>query len=223
MNGQLRVGLMLGMLSSGSPQIFGQRPAASDSQPSLTIRLYNLAHVPGRTLDRASEVAGQILAEAGLTITWNSGESDCAEAHMSDMSVATAGSRPVPDSRGYVVVRLVRGGVPAGLGRGATGYALPFARQGTHVTVFYDRIEQLSVSSASMPTAGTILGAAMAHEIGHVLLGSNEHSRTGIMKACWGQLEFRCLATKGLHFTADNREVIRSCALNRMHLAQRMP
>jgi hypothetical protein len=71
-----------------------------------------------------------------------------------------------------------------------------------------------------MPTVGTILGAAMAHEIGHVLLGSNEHSRMGIMKACWGPLEFRCLATKGLHFTPDNQDAIRSSALNRMHVAQ---
>src|SRR5690242_12388607 len=127
----LRVGLVIGILYGRYSQISARSPAPSDFLSSLTIRVYNLAHVPRRTLDRASEMAGQIFAEMGLTVNWISSTSKCPEAYMSDMSGGTPGSRPTPDTRRYLVVRLVRG-VPAWLDGRVTGYALPFARQGAH-------------------------------------------------------------------------------------------
>lgn len=182
------VGLAAGMLSSGQ---------------SSTIRLYDLANVPVGTVDRASAVATHLLADAGVIVTWQKGARDSLEGAITDMSAVS----PAPDSREYLVVRLVRG-VPARIYTGATGYALPFARQGAHATVFYDRVANLSLSSIGMPSAGSILGAAMAHEIGHVLMGSSEHSAAGIMKARWGQAEFRLLACNRLQFSVEDGRAI---------------
>ena len=46
------------------------------------------------------------------------------------------------------------------------------------------------------------LGAAMAHEIGHVLLGADAHSNWGIMLPRWTRLEWARLKTRNLTFTA---------------------
>jgi hypothetical protein len=185
---RLTAGLVFGLLCNGQ---------------SLTIRLYDLANVPARTVERASTVAGELLARAGVTVIWQKGASDSLEGEITDMSAVS----PTPDSREYLVVRIVRG-ISAAVYPSATGYALPFAREGAHATVFYDRVEKLWLNSAVGPSAASLLGATMAHEIGHVLLGSGEHSVSGIMKARWGQAEFRLLAFNSLRFTPEDGEAI---------------
>jgi hypothetical protein len=68
-------------------------------------------------------------------------------------------------------------------------------------SVFYDRIREMS----SPPRAATpvLLGRAMAHEIGHLLLGANAHSRSGIMRAHWSDQDLT-MGTRGeFLFTAE--------------------
>ena len=36
-----------------------------------------------------------------------------------------------------------------------------------------------------------VLGRAIAHEVGHVLIGSSSHARSGLMRALWSQKELR--------------------------------
>jgi hypothetical protein len=47
-------------------------------------------------------------------------------------------------------------------------------------------VDRLAQSNGLAVTRGQFLGALMAHEIGHVLIGSGIHSAAGIMKAHWG-------------------------------------
>jgi hypothetical protein len=61
----------------------------------------------------------------------------------------------------------------------------------------------------------TILGCVMAHEIGHLLLGSN-HSATGIMKAHWGRKEVRELIKGDLLFTSQQSKLIQAEGQTRM-------
>jgi hypothetical protein len=56
----------------------------------------------------------------------------------------------------------------------ALGFALPFGKDGIHVTIFNERVERFS--KIALATVPKLLGNAMAHEIGHVLLESCEHS-----------------------------------------------
>jgi hypothetical protein len=66
--------------------------------------------------------------------------------------------------------------------------------------------------------ADVILGHAMAHEIAHVLLGSSEHARSGLMEARWtpaswhlasaGLLAFRRDEIKRLHEGLRHRELM---------------
>ena len=48
-----------------------------------------------------------------------------------------------------------------------------------------------------------LLGATMAHEIGHLLLGSKAHARSGVMCPHFGHEHVRLAARGELRFTAD--------------------
>jgi Zn-dependent peptidase ImmA (M78 family) len=50
----------------------------------------------------------------------------------------------------------------------------------------------------------------MAHEIGHVLLGTTEHCRGGIMKATWSKTDFQVSQRATAEFTAGQYAAIRT-------------
>jgi hypothetical protein len=191
---RLTLGLLSGLLCGGE---------------TLTIRLYDLVNTPAGTVEHASDTAGQLLAGAGVKVIWEKGAANSEEGRLVDWSSGMPGIRRVPDSRGYLVVRLAQG-PPDDFPGANLGYALPSVWQGVHVTVYYDRVEKLFFGSKAMPSVGSLVGAAIAHEIGHVLLGSAEHSAQGIMKGDWGPAEFRLLACGRLQFTPEESAGIRA-------------
>ncbi|PYV32761.1 MAG: hypothetical protein DMG22_12175 [Acidobacteria bacterium] len=66
----------------------------------------------------------------------------------------------------------------------ALGFTPECDAVGTCTTsIFHDRV--ISMAEGANATLAVLLGRAMAHEIGHLLLGANSHSRTGIMRASW--------------------------------------
>jgi hypothetical protein len=66
------------------------------------------------------------------------------------------------------------------LGHAAVG-AIP--GPGSLATVFIDRIESVAGQADTQPWP--IAGRVIAHEIGHLLLGSNSHSERGLMRDVW--------------------------------------
>jgi hypothetical protein len=56
----------------------------------------------------------------------------------------------------------------------------------------------------------------MAHEIGHLLLGSNSHSATGIMRAQWSRKDLQRASLEILRFTPAQAERIRADVLARI-------
>jgi hypothetical protein len=208
MNRSLRMMMVSGIISAASWQSFAEDvvcQAASAGQ--LCIHLYNLADVSPQTLEGAEEVAARILATAGVDIVWQKGPADSREARDLDLAAHHRGV----DTRSYLVLRIVRG---VSIYPTALGYALPDAQTGVHATVFYDRIERLTEPSViSIPK---MLGHAMAHEIGHVLLGSMEHSHSGIMKAHWGKADYQRAQTGYMEFSDAHRRVMRDHASMRL-------
>jgi len=189
------LGLALGLVCSGQ---------------NLAIRLYNFADAPTKLIDQASAIAGRMLAQAGVAVTWEAGPQNSLEGRLTDMSA----SPTTNNTRGYMVASVLKR-APVTFAPGALGYSLPMARQGAHAMVFYDRVEKLSLSLQVGSDTSVLLGAAIAHEIGHVLLGSTEHSAKGIMKARWGPAEFRELACKDLRFASNEAPRLRAGASGR--------
>jgi hypothetical protein len=56
-------------------------------------------------------------------------------------------------------------------------------------TVYVDRAESVARGAGIDPRR--VLGLAIAHEIGHVLLNSNSHAPSGLMRADWSRTELR--------------------------------
>jgi len=55
------------------------------------------------------------------------------------------------------------------------------ARGGDRAYVFYERLTHLA--RFRNRSVGTVIGIAIAHEVGHLLLSEHAHSRSGIMRA----------------------------------------
>jgi hypothetical protein len=186
--------------------------SAQGSLVTLRVHVYNLANVQTRIMESALGETARILALSGIEIVCEPGDADSPEAHTQDMTASVFSKLQKPDVRDFLVVRIV-GGFPAENRRNALGYSLPYAREGVHVTVFYDRIEK--VSSVVGAAVQAVLGSALAHEIGHVLLRSGEHTQSGIMKAVWSRSDYRHMAARPPEFEPAQVGAMRDEVLRR--------
>jgi hypothetical protein len=104
--------------------------------------------------------------------------------------------------------------LPTTTGQGAGPRSLGIAVRGANFSggrlayVFYDRVEPLArkyqMSDASL------LGVAIAHEVGHLLLPYGSHSSTGLMQADWDDRQFLLARARLLRFTAQQAAEIRA-------------
>jgi len=60
-----------------------------------------------------------------------------------------------------------------------------------------------------------ILGHAAAHEIGHLLLGSNSHSPFGLMRARWSGQDLQNATVGNFLLTPEQTEAVRARVLSR--------
>jgi hypothetical protein len=77
---------------------------------------------------------------------------------------------------------------------------------GCYSYVFYQRVaEQQRINEQN---AAVLLGHVMAHEIAHLLLGTNSHSASGIMRAHWCAQELGSANKGELLFTPEQARVM---------------
>lgn len=175
----------------------------------LHIHVYNLADVGSRDLTRAELVAAVIFAEAGIATNWSDDSLRNPRELATDFSAngLSSGSCIRAIQVSQLKLQFLRA-TPRSTFPGALGYALPCARFGVTVTVFVDRCEEVMYHTlASLPK---ILAHAMAHEIGHVLLASNEHSDSGIMRGLWTRADWRTVAASHMTFLSEQAERMRN-------------
>jgi hypothetical protein len=211
----LTITLAAGILSVGGQTASGESVRSQTERGwTLFIRVDDSARVSPGTLAGGIEVAGRVLLAAGVPTEWHTGSDPLGDPKTCRLRPAVLA--PATSAGRSCLILSVTPGVSRHAYPGALGFALPYTQTAPDVTIFYDRIERLGPRAVSAgATAPQILGYAMAHEIGHVLLGSTQHSSTGIMKGPWGQAEFERLAKGWLGFTAQQCEVMRESAFRR--------
>ena len=162
----------------------------SPAAERLVVRTYNNAGVTAAEMTRARGVASVILEGARLQAVWR----DCASA---------CDDAPGPRE---LIVRIVA--APQGIVADSLGCALVDLQDGagTLATIYSDRINV--VASRTGVDAGTLLGRAVAHEIGHLLLGTARHSASGLMRALWSDRELQRGKTADWTFAPDEVEGI---------------
>jgi hypothetical protein len=166
------------------------------SNSLLTIRIRNVAEVSPGTLNRAVKEADGIFGQAGIHAKWL----ECA----STETVSECQGLPGPMK---IDLRIVLRNPRRQGADNLFGLATPYEDFGINAAVFYEHAQNFARGGAA--SVAQILGHAMAHEIGHLLLSSNSHSSSGIMKASWSREDLREIAMGHLAFTFQQAEVMR--------------
>src|SRR5262249_36283823 len=132
----------------------------------------------------AMRAAATTLAAAGIDTNWLT----CGD--IPDAGTSTRCDTPLAASE--LSVRFVNlPGTASPHGELPLGYSLVDMKAGAGklATIYVDRVRWLAAEAgADMPT---LVGLALAHEIGHLLLGTNTHARAGLMRAVWSRAELQ--------------------------------
>jgi hypothetical protein len=195
--------LSLGLAALGF--VFGfVRPTLSGTKPaaSLAVLVYNYAEVSPVTLATAEREAFKILGDAGVQVVWV----DCLEKFPAIESKE-------PCQRGWSAqtpgVRLLSGHVTSMYEDREFGFAaIPVL-----ATVNYERIALWYARNDAPDVLPVMLGCAIAHELGHLLLRDPGHSTTGIMQPQLGNDQIHEALTGRLCFTSPQAKLIREHAL----------
>jgi hypothetical protein len=148
--------------------------------PQLVVRLYDALGVGEAARIAARDTAHFIFSHAGIDLIWR----DC-DAVAQAKSSSTSCDHPLEPRE--VLVRVVAGSSQT-TGE-VLGYSSIDTRQsaGWLATVFADRVD--AVATRTQSDMGRLLGRAIAHEVGHLLLGTTTHSPSGLMRERWRDQE----------------------------------
>jgi hypothetical protein len=171
------------------------RASAQTDDGHLSVRLYDFSALDESVRSAAIDEARAIIADAGVSAEWHGCYriDDCA-----------------PGS-GELVVRVVRENTSHGRGwQRALGYSVidPSAGTGTLATIFINRVEDSARHAGS--NVRLLLGRAIAHEVGHLILRSNAHADEGLMRAIWTEQELARNAYPDWSFAPTDRRQIRA-------------
>lgn len=98
-----------------------------------------------------------------------------------------------------------------GFSKEVFGFAQPARphNPGRIASVFHGAIKHMArhgpLRGPTSETEATLLGHIMAHELGHLLLGTASHSERGIMSFPWGATEMIAAQQTRLGFSSEQR------------------
>jgi hypothetical protein len=187
----------------------------SDAAPTLdaavAIRAYNYAGVSAGQLAGARAEAEHIFRNARISLEW-------IECRVPGAAEGAACTEPLLAGRD-LMLRLVDRPPAQGERVVALGESMldREARGGVLMTI--DLFPVRTVAGRASLGIPTLLGRAIAHEIGHLLLGSAEHSRLGLMRALWSHDELRGLRPAHWGFSAREAAQMRQTLRGRSRTA----
>jgi hypothetical protein len=175
------------------------RAAAGAEIPTnpVTVRVYQTAQLDPSVAAAALNVARETLASARVDVSWK----PCGPGP----AVASCDRPPAGD----LVVRIVRSNLPRDDRQLPLGDALVDTGSGTAVlaTVYADRVVRVAKTAHMQVQA--LLGYAIAHELGHLLLASSAHNTRGLMRPIWRDGELRSERSADWSFTPQEVALLR--------------
>jgi hypothetical protein len=186
---------LLFSLTLGCAALAGPAVRAYQAPLRITVRVLNRARVPAGTVAEAERTAADIFKKAGVEISWM----DCE---------ASGECRSEPGRLEFWLHLLDT--QPVTLSDDALGYALLThapRNAGSYAAVCWPRVRHLGDSMEIGP--GPVLGTAVAHELGHLLLDSHAHSHDGVMAERLRPAELIRAARGELRFDDQQAEAIR--------------
>ena len=210
MNKTFRSFLGLSLLLAFRAAGFAAGPSP-ERNPSIIVRVYSYALVPPASLVRAEEVASEIFRQAGVRIIWL----DCSVAVPADQRQPACAESLGPTDFVLNLVEKIQLLSPK-LQDSTLGSALVPDGGGQGYVAYISNHRAQTTAKGCAATLGTILGLAAAHEIGHLLLRSNDHSTSGLMRAHWNGKDLERSAMGDLRFTLGQAELVKAGVLARI-------
>jgi hypothetical protein len=175
------------------------------SELRVLVNVYNGVNVSSSELSRAERKAEKIFLNAGIQLTWTTGllaadlndnatnlRWNAASLQLRLWTRAAAGNRPTSSETLGLCLSLEHG----------------------DAVILADAIQKRAV--VGKIHFADLLGLVIAHELGHLLLRSADHSADGIMQARWGKKELNDGECGYLRFTPAEAESMRSEVRQRM-------
>jgi hypothetical protein len=217
MKRQLAVGFILGLAVAASSHAAPQAvpTVAPNEEQQITVQVHNYARVEPGVLLRAEATASMILKEAGAETIWVA----CFDRSEGPRDAACANQLGPLD----LMVNVLPVSMSQALHRNGDvfGVATEGGKQwfGYDAWIFYDPIESFAADREL--SLAQLLGHVLAHELGHLLLGTNSHSRMGLMRGCWSRKELLAADHGELFFSDAESRRIQNGVLARWHAGSR--
>lgn len=200
-------GTAYGQSVQAAPATEMSTPAAVSPQGrgglKITLRIYNYG-VARSTLVQAEGKATAILNQVGLEVSWV------------DCPATPAEFKSYPGCQGLLgttdfAVKILAADEAERFPshHEALGRAMPCPGDevGCSAYIFYRNV--LEVAADGVADKSQVLGHAVVHEIGHLLLGPNSHTASGIMRGRWNKQDLETIAKGHLAFSDQQSEHIR--------------
>ena len=176
-------------------------PAGVSAQSSgdlhVAVSVFNDAHVDRPALESGLDRAAAVFRRSGIRLIWV----ECSQG-LGKVSRDCA----VPSDGAHLALRIVA----RSLNLKSEVYGVAFLGEdgrGTQADVFFGEVANQESIGANV---STMLGHVIAHELGHLLLGSNSHAASGIMRSRWQAAELQSLAHGALFFTPDQVKLMQA-------------
>ena len=187
--------------------------AFGEPQPQITIRVNDYAGVSPETLLSAERIAAGVFAQAGVqasffnhsTLQPLTPEASAAEAQRT-LQLSHFQLSIYPRDRAETFH----------LPDGVLGFAPGNGPDRQMAYVFLNRVDRVFYSQIDRPRSRIyarlpqILGYAMAHELGHLILNMSGHSSLGIMRGEWDCNDLRDAGQGHLLFTPGQARILRT-------------
>jgi hypothetical protein len=174
--------------------VFGLVAAADADQPreqdplTLTILMTNDAHLPEWLLTRAEREVERIFLKVGIELRWSQQTLGTPPLRVAIMPQAVHYEDVVvPDTMAFTLRQ------PPDIGGNAY--------------VFFNRVERRARMADI--NVGLLLGAVIAHEIGHMLI-PGPHAPAGLMRASWNDRDMRLISAGALDFSRPEADLVQT-------------
>jgi hypothetical protein len=164
----------------------------------VTISVHNDAGISADTLRGAEVEASRVFRQSGIEAKWLNcplladGPEDPAQCRTAEFPA-------------HLQLRIARRSLNLSEITFGISY-LSADGSGCYANIFYQQVEE--VHERSRMNLASLLGDVAAHEIGHLLLGTNSHAANGIMRARWHNEELGSISTGKLFFSeAESRQM----------------
>ena len=200
--------------------VVAESKVALKPEPALNInvRVYNYANVTSGVLAKAQSQAARIFRRTGVETNWVGCAVPGREVESNPLCKAKPGATDIQ-------VRILPKKMARKLMKHHSEFGLAFTAPGdgfgSNLSIFYHRVEELSARRHT--SQSLLLGHLIAHEIGHLLLGLNSHSRSGIMHVPWNRSQVERASLGTLLFTRQEAEKMRGQVSRRVLAERNLP